>query len=103
IGRLVVAASGELVRLGAIGQHGPYLPGAAAGGFENEVAAVGSPTGTLVAGLVTGQLHKLARGGVHNVGIVVVVGAAPTASQPLAIVRPSLIDDIAFVREVDVR
>src|SRR5712664_2891872 len=91
------------MRLRTVRKHGPDLPGAAAGGFENEMAAVRRPTGTLVAALVACQLYKLAGGGVHDVDVVIVVGAAPTESQQLAIGRPRRVDDITLVGEVQFR
>src|SRR5712691_187154 len=93
IGRFIVAAGRQLVRLRTVCQHGPDLPGAAAGRFENQVAAIGGPAGTLVAALVAGQLDDLPRGGVHDVDVVVVVGPAPTEGQQLAIGRPCGVDD----------
>jgi len=56
IRRLVVAGEGQLVRLGAVREHGPNLAGATAGGFKNEVPAVGSPTGAFIAALVASEL-----------------------------------------------
>src|SRR5229473_6920131 len=91
------------MRLGAIGQHGPNLARAAACRFKNEVAAVGRPTGALVAALVAGQLDNLAGSGVHDVKVVIVVGAAPTESQQLAIGRPRGVNDITLVGEVEFR
>ena len=49
VGRFVVALGGELAGFRAIGKHDPYLARAAAGGFKDDVAAIGSPTGALVA------------------------------------------------------
>src|SRR6267378_3527402 len=88
------------MRLRTVRKHGPDLPGAAPGRFENQMAAVRGPTGTLVAALVAGQFDKLARGGVHNVDVVVVVGAAPTEGQQLAVGRPRRVDDVAFVGQI---
>src|ERR1700676_1237075 len=88
------------MRLRTVRKHGPDLPGAAPGRFENEMAAVRGPTGTLVAALISGNFDKLAGGGVHNVDVVVVVGAAPTEGQQLAIGRPCRVDDVAFVWKV---
>src|SRR5437660_7661012 len=86
--------------LRAIGQHGPDLPRAAAGRLEDKVAAVGSPAGALIAALVAGQLYNLAGSGVHDVDVVVVVGAAPAKSEELAIGSPGGIDDVALVGNV---
>src|SRR5436853_6490444 len=91
------------MRLRTVRKHGPDLPGAAPGRFENEMAAVRGPTGTLVAALVAGQFDKLAGGGVHDVDVVVVVGTAPTEGQQLAVGRPSGVDDVAFLWEVEFR
>src|SRR5229473_1362271 len=41
--RFVVAGSGKLPRLSAIGQHGPDLPGAGTRGFKNKVPAIRRP------------------------------------------------------------
>jgi len=43
------------VGLGAVGEHGPDLAGAAAGGFEDDVAAVGGPAGAFVATGIAGE------------------------------------------------
>src|SRR6266550_769047 len=91
------------MRLRTVRKHSPDLPGAAAGRFENQMAAVRGPTGTLVAGLVAGQFDKLAGGGVHDVDVVVVVGAAPTEGQQLAVGRPRRVDDVAFVGQIQLR
>src|ERR1700674_2465125 len=91
------------MRLRTVRKHGPDLPGAAPGRFENEMAAVRGPTGTLVAALIAGQFDKLAGGGVHNVDVVVAVGAAQPNGKQLAIGPPSRVDDVAFVREVQFR
>src|ERR1700737_1275554 len=97
VGRFMVAGGGQLRRLRPIGQHGPDLRGAAASRFENEMAAIGSPAWPFVAALVARQLDKLLRGGIHDVDVVVVVGAAPTESQQLAIGRPRGINDVTLV------
>src|SRR4029077_6962594 len=68
--------------------------------FEDEVAAIGGPTGPFVAALVAGQFNNLPRRGVHDVNVIVVVGAAPTEGQELAIRRPGWIDDVALVWEI---
>src|SRR5213592_1355332 len=55
------------------------------------------PTGAFVAPLVTRQLYNLAGSGVHDVDVVVVVGASPTESQELAVGSPRGVDDVALV------
>src|SRR6266513_417970 len=87
------------MRLRTVRKHGPDLAGATAGRFENEMAAVRGPTGTLVAALIAGQFDNLAAGGVHDVDVVVVVGSAPTEGQQLAIGRPRRVNDLDFVWE----
>ena len=84
----VVAGSGELMRLRAIGEHGPDLARAAARGFEHDVAAVRSPTGTFVAAGVAGDFDELPGGGFHDVDIVIAIGTAPTESEDLSVGRP---------------
>src|SRR5271155_1659696 len=101
IGRLVVAGAGELVGLGAVGQHRPDLARAATGGFEDEVAAVWGPAGALVAAGIAGELEELAGGGVHYVEIVVAAGTAPREGQQLAVGGPGGIDDVALVLEIE--
>jgi len=96
-----VAVGGELAGGGAVGKHGPDLAGAAAGGFEDEVAAVGRPTGTLVAAGIAGDFDGLAGDGVHDVNVVIAAGTAPTEGQELAVGRPGGIDDVAHVREIE--
>src|SRR6266581_3154221 len=92
IGRLVMAAGGQLVRLGTVGEHGPNLSRAVTCGLKNKVASIRRPTGTLVAALIAGQLHELPGSRVHDVDIVVVVRTAPTEGQQLAVGRPGRID-----------
>ena len=56
VGRFVVAGSGQLMRLSAVGKHGPDLARADAGpcGLKDDVAAIGRPAGALVAALIAG-------------------------------------------------
>src|SRR5882757_4070018 len=100
--RFVVAGSGKLPRLSAIGQHGPDLPGAGTRGFKNEVPAIRRPTGSLVASCVVGQFDNLAAGDFHDVDVVIITGPAPTKRQQLAVGRPGRINQIPFVREVEI-
>src|SRR5438105_15257030 len=103
VGRFVVTGEGELVWLGAVGEHGPNLARADPGtrGLKDDVAAIWRPTGTLVAALVASQFDELAGSSVHDVDIVVVVGAAPAEGQQLAVGRPGGVDDVALFREID--
>src|SRR5580704_14458153 len=96
VGRLVVTVGGELVSLGAVGQHGPDLTRSSAGGFEDEVATVGGPPGALVAPFIAGELDNLLRSRFHDVDIVVAAGTAPAKGQQLAVWRPGGIDEIAL-------
>jgi len=89
------------VGLGAVGQHGPDLAGAGAGGLEDEVAAVGSPAGAFVAAGVARDFKNVARADVHDVDVVVAGGAAPTESDELAIGRPGRVDEVTLVRDID--
>src|SRR6266851_3896466 len=95
--RFVVTGSGKLPRLGAIGQHGPDLPGAGTRGFKNKVPSIWSPTGALVAPGVARQFYDLTAGNFHHVYIVVAGRATPTECQQLAVGRPGRINQIAFV------
>src|SRR5208282_1619354 len=100
--RLVVAFGGELAGLGAVGEHGPDLARAGAGRFEDDMAAVGSPAGALVARAgVWREIDDVLRSGLHDVEIVVAVGTAPTEGKDLPIGRPGGIDDVAFVRKIE--
>jgi len=97
-----VPRGGELAGLGTVGEHGPDLPSASARGFENDVAAIGSPAGTLVAGTsIRCQVDDLERGRLHNVNVVVAVGTPPTEGEDLTVGRPSGIDDVALVGEIE--
>src|SRR5947207_7482265 len=74
------------MRLGTVGEHGPNLARTDTGarGFEDDMTAIGRPTGALVAALIAGQFNDLPGGGVHDVDVVVVVRATPTEGQQLA-------------------
>src|ERR1700677_4047589 len=53
VGHFVVAGTGKLVLVGAVGQHGPDGGPSAAGALEHDVASVGSPgREVVVAGLM---------------------------------------------------
>src|SRR5208282_2902253 len=99
VGGFVVAAGCELMRGGAIGQHGPDLARAAARGFKDEVAAVGSPTGAFVAAAVAGEFADLVGDDIHDVDVVIAGRTAPGEGEKLAIGRPRGIDDVAHVRK----
>src|ERR1700732_3532693 len=71
VGRLVVTVGGELVSLRAVGQHGPDLARAGAGGFEDQVATVRGPARALVASFIAGELDNLLRSRFHDVEVVV--------------------------------
>src|SRR5712672_1410014 len=101
VGRLVVAGHGQEVGLRAVGKHGPDLALAVASGFEDDVAAVGSPTGALVLAAVAGDLTDLAGGGIHDVDVEIAVGTSPTEGDHLAVGRPRGVDQIAFVGEIE--
>src|ERR1700739_4503143 len=75
VGRFLVPGVCELVRLRAVGEHGPDLPGAAARGFEDDVTAIGSPTGAFIAPGIASEFADLAGGHVHDVDIVIAAGA----------------------------
>src|SRR5262249_34554904 len=85
IGRFVHTAGGQLVRLRTVCKHSPDLARLGTRGFKDQMAAVGRPTGAFIAALIAGQLKNLLRSGVHDVKVIVVVGAAPTEGQQLAV------------------
>src|ERR1700719_1055030 len=87
--------------LRAVGEHGPDLALAIARGFEDDVAAVGRPTGALVLATVARDLDDLARGGFHDVDVVIAVGPAPTEGDHLTVGRPGRIDEIALVGQIE--
>src|SRR5260370_34867692 len=74
--------------LRAVGEHGPYLALAIAGGFKDDVAAVRSPTGPLVLATVASDLNDLARGGFHDVDVEISVRPPPTEGHHLAVGGP---------------
>ena len=91
----------ELAGIGTIGEHDPDLARATAGGFEDDVSAIGRPTGTFVASGVASNFADGAAGGVHDVDVVIAAGTAPTEGEELSIGRPGGIDDIAHVWEIE--
>src|SRR5437773_10288828 len=93
------------MRLGTVGEHGPNLARTDTGarGFEDDMTAIGRPTGALVAALIAGQFNDLPGGGVHDVNVVVVVRATPTEGQQLAVGRPGGVDDVALFGKVKFR
>src|SRR5450631_2924184 len=86
--------------LRAVGEHGPDLAGAAASRFEDDVTAVGRPTGAFVAAGVASDFEEAAGGGFHDVDVVIAAGAAPTESEHLAVGGPGGIDDVAHVGKI---
>ncbi len=85
VGRFVVALGGELAGFGTVGEHDPNLARAAASGFEDDMAAIGSPTGAFVAAGVAGNFADGARGDIHDVDVVIAAGTTPTEGEELAI------------------
>src|SRR5882762_7987521 len=83
--------------LRAVGKHSPDLALAVTGGFEDDVAAVGSPTGALVLAAVASDLTDLAGGGIHDVDVEIAIRAAPTEGDHLAVGGPRRVDQITFV------
>src|SRR5215472_9978310 len=78
VGRFVVAGLGELARFGAVGQHAPNLALAGARGFEDDVAAVGRPTGAFVTGSGVGSDVEDAEGARnHDVDVIVAIREVP--------------------------
>ena len=66
------------------------------------MTAVGSPARALVAASrVRREIDDVLRGRVHDIEIVVAIGAAPTKGEELAVGRPCWIDDIALVRKIE--
>src|SRR5467141_41927 len=87
--------------LRAVGEHGPYLALAVAGGFKDDVAAVRSPTGPLVLATVAGDLDDLTRGGFHDVDVEIAVRPPPTEGHHLAVGGPGRIDEVALVGQIE--
>src|SRR5260370_33424880 len=85
----------------AVGEYGPYLALAVAGGFKDDVAAVRSPTGPLVLATVAGDLDDLARGGFHDVDVESAVRPPPTEGHHLAVGGPGRIDEVAPVGQIE--
>src|SRR5258708_16690104 len=86
----------------AVGEHGPDLAFAIAGGFKDDVAAVGSPTGTLVLAAVARDLNDLAGSGFHDVDVEIAVRAGPNESDHLTIGGPGRVDQGSPVREIEI-
>src|SRR5277367_1047074 len=102
VGGFVLAVGGELAGLGAVGEHGPDLARAVAGGLEDDVATVGRPTGAFVAGAGIGrEINDLLGIGFHDVDVVVAIRAAPAEGEDLAVGRPCGIDQVALVGDVE--
>src|SRR5208282_122484 len=89
------------VGLGAVGEHGPDLARAGARGLENEVAAVGSPGGAFVAAAIAGDFDNVARGDVHDVDVEIAAGAPPGESEKLSVGRPSRVNEITLIRDIE--
>jgi len=77
VGGFVVSVGGELVGLGAVGEHGPDLARTGAGGFEDDVAAVRGPAGAFVAAHIASEFEDATGGDVHDVDVVIAGGTAP--------------------------
>ena len=97
VGRFVVAGGSELMGRSAISEHGPDLARTAAGGFEDDVTTIGSPTGTLIAAGIARELAELVRDNVHDVDIVIARRTSPGKGEKLAVGRPGGINDVAHV------
>src|SRR5260370_20973844 len=89
------------MRLAAVGEHGPDLTSAGAGGFEDEVAAVRSPTGAFVAAGVAGDFEDVAGADVHDVDIVIAGRTAPGKGQKLSVGSPCRVHDVALVAQIE--
>ena len=74
-----------MARFGAVGEHGPNLAGAGARGFKDDVTAVGRPAGTLVAAVVTRELHEFVIDDGHGVNVVISVGTLPTEGEKFTV------------------
>ena len=103
VGGFVVARVGELVGLGAVGEHGPDLARAAASGLEDDVAAVGSPGGAFVAAGIAGDFDGFVggRGSIHDVDVVIARGTTPGEGKKLTVGRPGGVDDVAHIGKFD--
>src|SRR5260370_8510683 len=85
----------------AVGEYGPYLALAVAGGFKEDVAAVRRRAGALVLATVAGDLDDLARGGFHDVDVEIAVRPPPTEGHHLAVGGPGRIDEVALVGQIE--
>src|SRR5579863_6369109 len=85
VGRFIVAFGGELARLGAVGEHAPDLTRTVARGFEDDMATIGRPARALVAAArVRSEIDDFLRRRIHDVNVVIAVGAPPTEGEELA-------------------
>ncbi len=57
---------GQLLQLGSVGQHGINLAGIAASLREDDVDAIGRPTGILVLAIAVRQLHVVPSSNIHS-------------------------------------
>ena len=82
VGHKVIARVGELMLLGAVGQHGPDLGVTADGAFKDDVASIGRPGGIVVAPGFVGDLEVLLAGDIDdmNVDAAGIAGAVPSAT-----------------------
>ena len=85
----------------AISEHGPDLARATASRLEDDVTAIGSPTRTLIAAGIAGELAELVRDNVHNVDIVIAGRTAPGKGEKLTVGRPCRVNDVAHVGQID--
>ena len=67
------------------------------------MAAVRRPTGAFVASSVARQFDNLPAGDIHYVDVIVIVGPAPTEGEELSIGCPGGIDEVALVRQIEIR
>src|ERR1039458_6273811 len=102
VGLRVVALESQLLYVGAVGQHGPYLVGSRAVGLKHNVAAVRRPAGEIVAPRIVRELYPLLAGDIHQIQVVGTRFSGPVLAHPgerqkLSVRRPVGRNGIALI------
>src|SRR5580658_4700576 len=93
VGHEVIAPAGELLLLGAVGEHTPDFVAMVDFALKDDVAAIRGPRRKVVASCVVGQLSPALAGDVHNVDIASArrtgaILAVPGEDEELSVWRP---------------
>src|SRR4051812_6279462 len=104
VGHEVVAYMGQLVLLGAIGQHCPDLAMSADLSLKDDVPAVWGPGGKIVAAGLMGELQPTLAGDIHDVDVLPArrarpVFAIPTEGEHGSVGSPGRRDRVASIRQ----